>query len=39
MVAKLYSKARATILLGYKFTAKFSEKKIHKLQMEKKTRS
>ena len=29
MIATLYSKARATTLLGYKFTAKLSEKKVH----------
>ena len=29
MIAKLYSKARATTLTGYKFTATFSEKKVH----------
>ena len=28
-VATLYSKARSTTLTGYKFTAKFSEKKVH----------
>ena len=27
--AKLYSKARATTVIGYKFTATFSEKKVH----------
>ena len=29
IIAKLYSKARATTLIGYKFTATFSEKKVH----------
>ena len=29
IVAKLYSKARATTLTGYKFTAIFSEKKVY----------
>ena len=29
LVATLYSKARATTLTGYKFTATFSEKKVH----------
>ena len=29
VVATLYSKARATTLTGYKFTATFSEKKVH----------
>ena len=29
IIAKLYSKARATRLTGYKFTATFSEKKLH----------
>ena len=29
IVATLYSKARATTLTGYKFTATFSEKKVH----------
>ena len=29
IVAILYSKARATTLTGYKFTATFSEKKVH----------
>ena len=29
VIATLYSKARATTLTGYKFTAKFSEKKVH----------
>ena len=29
VIATLYSKARATTLLGYKFTPTFSEKKIH----------
>ena len=27
--ATLYSKARATTVIGYKFTARFSEKKVH----------
>ena len=41
MIATLYSKARATTLTGYKFTATFSEKKytVHKYQMEIKTDS
>ena len=29
VIATLYSKARATIVIGYKFTATFSEKKVH----------
>ena len=29
VIATLYSKARSTTLTGYKFTAKFSEKKVH----------
>ena len=29
LIATLYSKARATTLTGYKFTATFSEKKVH----------
>ena len=29
VIATLYSKARATIVTGYKFTATFSEKKVH----------
>ena len=29
LLAKLYSKARATTLTGYKFTATFSEKNVH----------
>ena len=29
LVATLYSKARSTTLTGYKFTATFSEKKVH----------
>ena len=29
VIATLYSKARATTLTGYKFTATFSEKKVH----------
>ena len=29
IIARLFSKARATTLTGYKFTAKFSEKKVH----------
>ena len=29
VIATLYSKARATTVLGYKFTATFSEKKVH----------
>ena len=29
VIATLYSKARATTVIGYKFTATFSEKKIH----------
>ena len=29
IIATLYSKARATTLTGYKFTAKISEKKLH----------
>ena len=29
LIATLYSKARATTLTGYKFTAIFSEKKVH----------
>ena len=29
VIATLYSKARATTLIGYKFTATFSEKKVH----------
>ena len=29
VIAKLYSKARATTVTGYKFTATFSEKKVH----------
>ena len=29
MIATLYSKARATTVTGYKFTATFSEKKVH----------
>ena len=33
IIATLYSKARATTLTGYKFTATFSEKKIHSFQV------
>ena len=33
MVATLYSKARATTLTGYKFTATFSEKEVHYAQV------
>ena len=29
IIATLYSKARATTVTGYKFTATFSEKKVH----------
>ena len=29
VIATLYSKARATTIIGYKFTATFSEKKVH----------
>ena len=29
VIATLYSKARATIVIGYKFTATFSERKVH----------
>ena len=29
IIATLYSKARATTVIGYKFTATFSEKKVH----------
>ena len=29
VIATLYSKARATTVVGYKFTATFSEKKVH----------
>ena len=29
IVAKFYSNAQATTLTGYKFTATFSEKKVH----------
>ena len=29
VIATLFSKARATTVTGYKFTAKFSEKKVH----------
>ena len=29
VIATLYSKARATTVIGYKFTGKFSEKKVH----------
>ena len=29
VIATLYSKARSTTLTGYKFTATFSEKKLH----------
>ena len=29
VIATLYSKARATTVIGYKFTATFSEKKVH----------
>ena len=29
IIATFYSKARATTLTGYKFTATFSEKKVH----------
>ena len=29
VIATLYSKARATTVIGYKFTAAFSEKKVH----------
>ena len=29
VIATLYSKARSTTLTGYKFTATFSEKKVH----------
>ena len=29
VIATLYSKTRATTLIGYKFTALFSEKKVH----------
>ena len=29
IIATIYSKARATTLTGYKFTATFSEKKVH----------
>ena len=35
IVATLYSKARATTLTGYKFTAIFSEKKVHCSQVSK----
>ena len=34
VVATIDSKARATTLKGYKFTATFSEKKVLKFQME-----
>ena len=39
VIATLYSKARATTVIGYKFTATFSERKyiVHKSQMEIKT--
>ena len=39
IAATLYSKARSTTLTGYKFTATFSEKKVHCSQVsnEKKT--
>ena len=39
VIATLYSKARATTVKGYKFTATFSEKKVHcsKFQTEIKT--
>ena len=39
VIATLYSKARATTVIGYKFTATFSERKyiVHKSQIEKKT--
>ena len=37
VIATLYSKARATTVIGYKFTATFSEKKVHKFLMEIKT--
>ena len=30
LIATIYSKARATTLIGYNFTAIFSEKKVHK---------
>ena len=33
IIATLYSKARATTLTGYKFTATFSEKKVHYSQV------
>ena len=33
IIATLYSKARATTLTGYKFTATFSEKKVHSSQV------
>ena len=33
VIATLYSKARATTVTGYKFTATFSEKKVHCLQV------
>ena len=39
VIATLYSKARATTVIGYKFTATFSERKyiVHKSQTEIKT--
>ena len=33
VIATLYSKARATTVTGYKFTATFSEKKVHRSQV------
>ena len=33
VIATLYSKARATTVAGYKFTATFSEKKVHRSQV------
>ena len=35
VIATLYSKARATTVIGYKFTATFSEKKVHCSQVSK----
>ena len=39
IVATLYSKARATTITGYKFTATFSEKKVHCLQVSNETKT
>ena len=39
IVATLYSKARSTTLTGYKFTATFSEKKVHCSQVSNRNRN